>query len=304
MGISAGLGNSTPTKLLRRGLLLILLEFSIIDWSWTFNPFWPRKFWQVIAALGVGLIVLGVLMRSGRRLCGVVGVSILLLHNLADGLRFEPTSWQHYAWSFLHQKNVLPLVGGFEVRTTYPVLPIAGLALCGFSIAPWLRDAAGRRKLWLGGLSAIGLFLLLRVSNLYGDSSRFTATHDWVYTLQSLGNVTKYPLSLQFVLMTGGPALLLLGWLSGRSLPSWTQCVQDLGRTPLFFYIAHLYLLHLLALLWALLAGLPPADFRVRFGGMPEDFQFPLWQCIPFAMLTSLLLWPLCRLYARSAARG
>jgi uncharacterized membrane protein len=277
MGVSAGF-KPDRRRLFTRGLWLILLEFTLIDWAWTFNPLWPRKFWQVIAALGASNVILSLLLPLGRPALLAIGLAIVGLHNLLDPISL-PTN---YLWALLHQKVVLPLPFGFEFRTTYPVLPIAGVVLCGFGIAPWFQRADAARRLAATGLSATALFLLLRTTNLYGDSSPFTGT------LASLGNVTKYPLSLQFICMTLGPALLFLAATHNRRAP---QFLVTLGRNPLPFYIGHLYLLHALALLWAFGQGHGPAPLSVRFGGIPEAFGFPLWQTIPFALFATVLLY-------------
>ena len=279
MGVSAGF-KPDRRRLFTRGLWLIVLEFTLIDWAWTFNPLWPRKFWQVIAALGASNFLLALLLPLGRPALLAIGVAIVGLHNLLDPISL-PTN---YLWALLHQKTVLPLFAGFEFRTTYPVLPIAGVVLCGYGIAPWFQRPDAARRLAATGLSATALFLLLRLTNFYGDPSPFTGT------LQSLGNVTKYPLSLHFILMTLGPALLFLAATHNRRAP---QFLVTLGRRPLPFYIGHLYLLHALALLWAFSQGHGPAPLSVRFGGIPEAFGFPLWQTIPFALFTTAVLYTL-----------
>lgn len=299
MGTSAALGRgATPRHLITRGLILIALEFTVIDWSWTFYPLWPRKFFQVIGALGAASILLGCLLPLGKRAVLGVGVAIVALHNLFDGVAFDPASAAHYVWAFLHQRSVLPLGAGFEVRTSYPFLPIAGVVLIGYGLGPWLF-AGVRRRYLAAGAACLTAFLVLRVPNLYGDASRFTAGTDWVRTIESLGNVTKYPLSLQFVLMTVGGALLFLGVITGRR----NQVLETLGRTPLFFYIAHLYALHAAALLWAWASGFPPADFTRRFGGVPAEFGFPLWMSVPFALAVTALLYPACEWYSRRRLR-
>jgi uncharacterized membrane protein len=314
MGMSAWLSSQSRSlqeasaHLARRGLLLLLLEFTLIDWSWTFNPLWPRKYFQVIAALGCGLLALSVAIRAGRQFAGVTGALILLLHNLADGLSFAPDTWQHYAWSVLHQKNVLPLAFGFEVRTTYPILPIVGIALAGYWLGAWLHGmpkADTRRRFVVAGSATFLLFLLLRISNFYGDASQFAGQHSVLYTLFSLGNVTKYPISLQFALMTLGPVLLVLGMLHGREIRSWGW-LRSLGQTPFFYYVAHLYLLHFIALLLALAAGYPMASFQFgsRFGGIPEGFGFPLWATLLLSASAVVLLIPACRWYRGFRARG
>lgn len=282
MGVSAGF-RPDAGRLARRGLLLLLLEFTVIDWAWTFYPPWPRKFWQVIAALGASCLVLAALSRLGHRVVLLVGAAILAAHNLFDGVRFAEGTWQHYAWSFLHQKNVLPLWGGFEVRTTYPFLPVAAVAMVGYGIAPWFHAVDARRRFAWAGAACCALFLVLRVWVGYGDGSVFDGT------MLSLGNVTKYPLSLQFALMTLGPALLALAAMHGIASPG-PRWLLALGRAPLPFYVAHLYLLHALALTLAAALGLGVADFRQRFGGIPEGFGFPLWVTVPFAGVTVALL--------------
>ncbi|MCC6536540.1 MAG: DUF1624 domain-containing protein [Bryobacterales bacterium] len=294
MGVSAGLARSAgPGHFIARGLILIAFEFTIVDWSWTFYPPWPRKFFQVIGALGVSSILLGCLLPLGRHALWGAGLAIVAFHNLFDAVTFDPASAAHYVWAFLHQRSVLPLGAGFEVRTSYPFLPMAGVVLVGYGLGPWLFSGGCRRYLTAGAV-CLALFLALRVPNLYGDASRFTVYPDWVRTLESLGNVTKYPLSLQFVLMTVGGALLFLASLGPRR----SVFFETLGRTPMFFYIGHLYLLHLLALLWAAAAGFALAPLSVRYGGIPAGFAFPLWMSVPFAAAATLLLYPACRWYA------
>jgi uncharacterized membrane protein len=306
MGVSAWLASrKRPIREAQRhfairGLLLILVEFTLVDWAWTFNPLWPRKFFQVIAALGVAQVALAALAGFGARTCLFFGAAIVFGHNLLDGVRFEPGSAAHYVWSFLHQRNVLPLGGGFEMRTTYPVLPIIGLTLCGFGLARWLfcgDEGARLRKL---GWASIAVFVVLRASNAYGDPFPFVGRDEPGLSAMSFLNVTKYPVSLQFALMTLGPAMLLLGWLERRPL-SGVGSIVVLGQVPLFFYVSHLYALHVFALLAALAMGFPPSAFHFahRFGGIPEGFGFPLWLTPLFALATTLILLPACRWYSQ-----
>jgi uncharacterized membrane protein len=292
MGASAALSGAGRRSLVIRGLVLIVLEFTVVNCVWAFTPFWPRYFFQVIAALGCGSIALALLAPLGPRVVAAIGLAIVFGHNLLDPIRFAPGTVWHYLWSVLHQKNVLPLWPGLEVRTTYPILPIVGLAAVGYGTAPWLQD---RRRLIQAGLACIGLFLCLRLTNAYGDPSLFAPQSTWLYTLFSLGNVTKYPLSLQFILMTMGPALIFL------ALAPRVKWIEALGQAPLFFYVAHLAGVHLLGLAMAVAAGYSPweFDFRHHYGGMPPDFSVPLWWTLPMALSVSYTLAPACRWYAR-----
>ncbi len=304
MGVSAWFSASrraaedSATKLLLRGVLLILLEFTLVDWSWTFYPLWPRKFFQVIGALGAAMIGLAAFARIGERAALVTGLVILAGHNLLDGIRFAPDSAWHYLWSLLHQRNVLPLGGGFEVRTTYPILPICAIAWCGFGSARWLFGEESRRRLAVLGATLCALFVVLRTSNLYGDPSPFVLQATALSSAMGFLNVTKYPVSLQFALMTLGPALLILSGLHARrwKADGW---LSTFGRVPLFVYVLHLYLLHLAALAAAWAMGFPLAmsRFATRFGGIPEGFGFPLGWTPAVALLIAILMLPAARRY-------
>lgn len=284
MGMSAYISRAQSHHLFKRGLVLLLVEFSLVNWAWTFNPLWPRLYWQVIAALGCALLALALAVQLPRRIIAILGLAIVLGHNLLDSLHFAPGSSVHFFWSLLHDRNILPLFGGFEMRTSYPILPNIGLAFCGYALGPWLeKEHAPWRT--LGALLLAG-FVLLRATNFYGDP------HPWDGTVLSFFNVTKYPHSLQFLLMTMGPFLFLLGtaW-------QWRQpLLEQLGRVPMFFYLAHLYLIHLLALAWGALTG-GPLDFAKNFGGVPPQVVLPAWSFGPVAFGLCLLLYPLCRWY-------
>lgn len=293
MGISAYLSASrkpageAARHLFARGLVLLALEFTVVNWAWTFNPLWHRYFFQVIGALGVAMVCLAAVAQWPRRAAGAAGVALLAGHNLFDAVRFEAGTAAHSLWSFLHQKNVLEVGGGFELRTTYPVIPVVGLALCGWAMGDWWsrKDAPMVRV----GLWVTAVFLVLRVTNAYGDPSAFVMGEDG---FRSFFNVTKYPMSLQYVCMTAGPALVFLG--VGRG---WRWgVVEQFGRTAMFFYISHLVLLHGAALGAAAAMG-KPLDFAGKYGGVPDGVGFPVWATAPLGLLAAAVLYPLCRWY-------
>jgi uncharacterized membrane protein len=298
MGVSVWLGSERKPaavltrQLLLRGALLVALEFTLVDWAWNYYPPWPRKFFQVMAALGFGLMALALVSRLGRRWTLGVGVAIVALHNLADGVSFAPGTAAHVLWSLLHQRNVLALGAGWELRTSYPILPITGVALLGYGLGEWV--ARRDRRLVPLGLGALALFLVLRLVVGYGDP------HPYEGGLMSLFNVTKYPFSLQFVLMTLGPALVVLApW--NRPLQPFTT----LGRVPLFYYVTHIAAIHATVLLLAWLAGYPAASFQLsrQFGAVPRGFTLPIWSLVPLALCIVALLYPLCRRYEQLRRR-
>lgn len=287
-------------QLWRRGLVLIAIEFTVHWFAWTFNWQWQLFYAQVIWVLGVGMILLAGLLYWPERFVAAWGALLVFGHNLLDGVRFAPDTAAQYLWSILHQKNVLPLGGGYAVRTTYPLIPLIGVMALGYCLGGLYQLEAAQRQrllLQLGGATC-GLFLLLRLFNLYGETNLFAVQPSATLTLMSLFNVTKYPTSLQFLLMTLGPSLCAMAWVE-RMKSNALNWVITIGRVPMFYYLAHLYALHALSLLLALLAGHPWAtfDFKARITGMPATFGFPLWGVYVFAAVTVALLYPLCRRY-------
>ena len=291
--------------LMTRGLVLILLEFTVIAFAWTFSFVWPMFYAQVIWGLGVSMVVLGVLQFVPQPLRLVVGALCVVGHNALD--TWHPTAPEalRLAWAVLHDRQVLPLWGDLAVRTSYPVLPMIGLMLVGEGVGRWYRRTTeGRaRALAIAGIACIGWFVMLRASNVYGDPHPAVYTGAIGHDFLAMLNTTKYPMSLSFMLMTLGPACLLLAaW--DRGVPRMAAPFTLLGQVPMFLYIAHLYVLHAVALVWALLAGhaWSEFDFRAQIAGMPAGFGFPLWVTIPFALLTVVALWPAVQWYARLRA--
>jgi uncharacterized membrane protein len=292
-----------------RGLVLVALEFTLVDWGWTFAPtVWPMRYAQVIWGIGVSLLVLAGLVRVlPARAVAALGIAVLAGHNLLDGVRVDGGGALHYLWAVLHQRDVLPLGGGYTVRTSYPVLPLVGLVAAGYGLGGWYAPAVvparRRRVLAALGAAAAALFLALRLTNAYGDPHAAVRYADAGTTAMSVLNVTKYPMSLSFALMALGPVLLLLAaW--DRGAPRWTRPAALLGRVPMFYYVAHIWALHALTLLAALLAGYPIAafDFGARIGGVPEKFGIPLPATVLFALATAALLYPAAAWYDRLRA--
>jgi len=286
-------------SMMLRGAILILLEFTIISWSWSFNPLFPMLYAQVIWAIGWGFIGLGILRLIGVKSLFFVGAIIVLGHNLTDSIRFEDNTWQHYLWSFLHQKNLLALPFDFKIRTTYPFLPIVGLMCLAYIAGRYYlvqqnssnsASQADRKVLWSGFFCLLG-YLVLRGFNLYGDPGDFVVQDNITLTVMSFLNPTKYPLSLQFMLLTVGTGLMLLA-LFKRLPPAFSASfLQVLGKTSMFSYIAHLYLLHVIS--WLLIPVLGFKFSDMTYGdtliGLPEGFGLPYIGTYVLAATTVLL---------------
>jgi uncharacterized membrane protein len=314
-GVSSGLqGHGASTAgtapwswhLITRGLILVLLEFTVVHLAWTFSLVWPMRYAQVIWGIGMSLIVLGCLQRVPVTARLALGVLLVAGHNALDGWHPTSPTWLHWSWAVLHDRQVMPLWGDIVVRTSYPIMPMIGLVLLGDALGRWYRVRAHvtRPRVLAGaGVLMLSLFVLLRATNVYGDPHVAVYSDSALHTVMAALNVTKYPMSLSFVLMTLGPAFLLLA--------AWDAKVQlcnaplaTMGQVPMFLYVAHLYLLHVLALLWAMASGLAWStfDFRATITGLPNTFGFPLWQTFPFVVVTLLLLYPAAVWYARVRA--
>lgn len=298
-GLSAALtenrfanGREFSTTMIKRGLVLIFFEFTIVSWSWSFNPLFPMLYAQVIWAIGWGFVFLGVLHLFSHKLIFVTGMLIVLGHNLLDGIHFEDNTWMHYLWSVLHQKNVLSLPFEFRMRTTYPILPIIGLmglayiagrhyVLTGFS------KSIEKRALWLG-MALLTSYAILRGFNLYGDGSVFESG---TLTLMSFLNPTKYPLSLQFILLTVGAGLISMYFFKKLAPTFSLNFLQVLGKTSMFSYILHLYLLHLISWLLIPLLGFKYEDmtYGKTLIGLPEGFGLSYWETYLLAGLVVIL---------------
>jgi uncharacterized membrane protein len=295
--------HSFAKALVVRGLVLIAFEFTIISWSWSFNPLYPMLYAQVIWAIGWGFVGLGLLRLIGVKVVGMFGLAVVLTHNLFDGVSFGVDSVPHYIWSVLHQKNVLELPFGWRVRTTYPVLPVMGLMCVAYLLGRYYVNHNFSREVEKKGLLLGGACLLtysiLRVNNLYGDMSQFIVYDSPLLTLMSFLNPTKYPLSLQFMLLTVGVGLIGLFFLAKVKPAFSTSFLQVLGKTSMFSYLAHLYLLH--AISWLLIPVLGYQFSQMTYGstliGLPEGFGLSFVATYLLVVLVVCLTTLLARLY-------
>ncbi|WP_211290093.1 DUF1624 domain-containing protein [Mucilaginibacter auburnensis] len=237
--------------LVSRGLWLIILELTIIHWGWGFG-----YFLQVIWAIGVSMIVLGVMVFLPVSVITALGLIMIFGHDLFD--RLKPTDFtgaESTLWSFLHVQGVVKLFGE-DVFILYPLIPWVGVMMAGYGFGKlYTIDAPTRKKyLRLIGCSAILLFVLIRSFNFYGDPSLWTEQGSVIRTVLSFINVSKYPPSLDYLLITLGPVILLLSFLEDVQ-NSLTNVAVLFGRVALFYYILHLYLIHGLAILIAAISG-------------------------------------------------
>jgi uncharacterized membrane protein len=253
--------------LLKRGAWLILLEVTFVQWAgWAWQMNLQAHFALVLWAIGWSMIALAGLVHLPRRWIAATGLALIAGHNAFDGIKAADLGAWGPLWQVLHEGGEVALGGGHRLLAGYPLVPWIGVMAVGYAFGGWLLQSPPerRRRLVLAGASCVGLFLLLRATGLYGDPRPWAPQSPGNDSLYLLLSCVKYPPSLCYLLMTLGPALLLLAWWD-RSRPAWTSPLVTIGRVPMFFYLLHLPILH----------GLSLAVSLVTWGRAEWLFGFP-----------------------------
>jgi uncharacterized membrane protein len=285
-----------------RGVWLILLDAAVISPIWGMG--WGRIELSTLWAIGCSLVALAALSRLSPRIVLLISVAIIFGHNLLDGIHAADLGAFGPWWSLLHEPGKLP----FDVPggVLYPALPWIGVGALGYGLGPlFLKPAIRRdRTLYLAGGAALALFVVLRFSNLYGDPRPWSVQRDSVFTLLSFLNVTKYPPSLLYLLVTLGGAALTLPALA-RAGKRIGDALTVFGRTPLFFYVLHLYVGALAALALTFARGYSLEDIATwsKAGGPPPEFGVGLAGAYVAWILIVLALYPLCCWFAEVKRR-
>lgn len=278
-GVSAWMAGRrrTPAELshllLTRGLWLIMLEVTVVNFAWYFNLSFPGGIGlQVIWAIGLSMVAMAGLVRLSRGTIGLIAFGFMAGHNLLDPL--DASLGGNFFWAVLHAPNAFPEL---NLVVRYPVLPWIGVMAAGYVLGPLLeRPAAARNRALLQlGFAALAAFVLLRTLGIYGDPSPWVKSENPVTTALSFFNVTKYPPSLEYILMTLGPALIGLVLLERIRGPLGVW-LAAFGRAPFFYYIAHLYLIHSLALLAGVATGFGLSQMATSYRFMPQGYGFSL----------------------------
>jgi len=288
--------------LLSRGVWLIFIELTVVNFAWAFNLL-TMHILQVIWAIGCSMIALSGLIWLPRIAIAAVGVVMIVAHNGLD--RVQPLlSEATPAWVLLHIPGPLTINGTPVALVIYPLIPWIGVMALGYAIGSYFvgpNPARPKRLLHIGTLLTLSFFLM-RVANLYGEPVGWTVHQNTIATLISFFNVTKYPPSLQFLLMTLGPALMLLGWFerfTGRVAGS----LVTIGRVSFFYYVVHLYVIHTIAVSIGLWQGFSIRDMTVLFLDYPASFGISLGGVYVVWVFTILAMYPICAWFAGIKAR-
>jgi uncharacterized membrane protein len=287
--------------LFTRGLWLIFLELTLFRClGFQFNFDYHATLLNVLWALGWAMIVLSTLIRLPTPLVTAIGLVMIAGHNLLD-----PIMSNNVIWSILHSPNFIVANPQHSVFVAYPLIPWVGVTAAGYGLGQIYAWASDRRRTFLlrAGLGFTAAFVILRGINIYGDPVRWTTQKSAAFTMLSFLNANKYPPSLLFLLMTLGPALLVLWAVDGRT-PHFLRPALLLGKVPMFYYLLHMPLIHLFAVVVC----------YARYGQVHWMFESPTLAQFPvtpppgwgFSLPIVYLIWvsivvalyPLCRWFA------
>jgi len=317
--------------LISRGLWLIVLEFTVVRVFAFFsvNPAF-LLFIQVIFVIGFSMIVLAALIHLPLKITAGFGLAMIALHNLLD--RFTVTPWQGpqspvptwgaKLWMLLHQPGLFPIGPRFPsplVFILYPLIPWIGVMAVGYAFGALYTKDVGLRKRWLliiGGTTT-WLFIFLRAIDKYGEPLIWSRQKNVVFTVLSFINTTKYPPSLDYLLMTLGPAIValaffesggsVLGTVSHSAGSALRNFFVTFGRVPLFFYVLQWFTAHTIAIILHAAFGKPvrwlfqtPVEW---FTNPPRGNGFSIVVVYLSWIGGVLLLYPLCKWFAGVKAR-
>lgn len=284
--------------LCKRGVFLVVLELTVVNFAWTFQ-FPPTTIYlQVIWAIGLCMLALAGLAWLPRWAVIAVAVALIAGHNLLDGLHLQPDHALHTLWAVLHDRGWIEVLdGGLRLRTSYPLLPSIGAIALGYAAGPWFTQdasASARQGMLLkAGCALLIGFAILRTLNGYGDKP-WTAELSLLATAMSFLNVTKYPPSLLFIALTLGLGLLVLRTFERVDCAGLLTPLAVYGSAPMFFYIVHLYSLKLLYLAALAVWG---ANQGTVFG------LSAVWMLWPTAVILALAHYPAVKAFSRFKSR-
>jgi uncharacterized membrane protein len=304
-GAFLSLRRKSPAELSRflftRGLWLIFLELVVVRcFAYQFNVDYRVTMLLVLWALGWAMITLSALVRLPASVVTAIGIVMIAGHNLLDSVK-----WANPLWSILHSPGFVLNIPSHVVFAGYPLIPWIGVTAVGYGLGQVYSWETARRRAFLLrlGLALTLAFLVIRAINVYGDPSRWIGQKTAVLTALSFLNTTKYPPSLLFLLMTLGPAMVFL-WAVDRGTPRILRPALVIGKVPLFYFMLHFFVIHLLAVIICYL----------RYGSAHWMFESPDLGHYPFSappgwgyslpgvylvwILVVVIMYPLCRWYA------
>ncbi|MGB5461509.1 MAG: heparan-alpha-glucosaminide N-acetyltransferase domain-containing protein [Eudoraea sp.] len=290
---------SLSVWLLKRGIWLVIVEFTIIKLAWFFKLDYSVVLFMVIWILGLSMIFLAGFIHLPKKLMILLSVLVIVGHNAFDAFTPEGPIMSGL-WIFLHEFGMVT-IGNIDAHVAYPILPWVFVMPLGYYFGelykPGVDSAFRVKRLWLLGISITLAFFILRFINIYGDPYFWSSQKSFGFTVMSFFNLTKYPPSLMYLLITLGPSIIFLALTEKWRGPFFDKLIT-IGRVPMFFYIIHIYIIHLLALIAAVFTGFKASDMVIDFwvNEQPElqGYGFNLWVVYLIWILLIIALYPVC----------
>ncbi len=288
--------------LLIRGLWLIFLELTVVKIGWTFNLSFDVFSAGVLWAIGWSMIIVAPMIYLPVKIVGISGLILLFSHNLLDPISASTLGSSEWLWAILHEQKMLEIVPGIKLFVVYPLIPWIGVMAIGYAMGTIfeLPEHQRRKLLQKIGISAASGFLILRTINIYGDPQPWRFQTDWSQTFLSFINCEKYPPSLQYLLLTLGISIFILGSLESP-IARYLKPLAVFGQVPLFFYVIHIWVIHLAALIlafpqygWSAVSlNYMNSDLRLDGYGLRLTSIYYIW------IFLVLILYPICAQFNR-----
>ncbi|WP_317898529.1 DUF1624 domain-containing protein [Aurantibacillus circumpalustris] len=298
----------TKQFLRSRGLLLMFLEITVVGFGVWFDIYFRTFLFQVIFAIGAGFLILSFLLKIHAKYLGVLGVCILIFHNLTPLVHIDKGTALGFVWSLLFDRGFFKLGDDRALMIGYAIVPWLGILLCGFSFGKVFSLSNEKRSRILVLLALISLFtfILLRSFNLYGDQNPWSVQSTFINSFFSFINLTKYPPSLLYACATLSIMFFIM-WLADNKNNRFMRIFVVYGRVPMFFYILHWYIIHISMFVMIRIQGVEWKDmpFGIMQFGRPDSgvglhlpYIYIYWICL------IILMYPLCNWYGNYKAKN
>ena len=282
--------------LFTRGLLLVVLELTLIRFTWTFNFHYSEFILAgVIWMLGWCMVMMAALIWLPTWAVGTIGLLMIIFQSVFQKIATVLPGTLRSYYSFLYTSGV---EGPSWIAILYVLIPWIGVMAAGYAFGTIMtRDSDRRRRMCIIiGLVMTALFLILGPIALHFDQP----PRNPVPLLFQLLNQQKYPPSQLFLLMTLGPTILLIGLVEGAQ-NAVAKIISTVGRVPLFYYLMHIPLIHISAILVDrfVLHSFEMKWFATApFTGVPPDHRWALWLLYIVWAADVVILYLACKWYA------
>ena len=293
----------TTIFLLTRGFWLIVLQFTVIRFAWSFDPLFHYNAHAIISDIGLCMMLLAALIYLPWNAILIISLTMIAGHNLLDSVSFTSGSITSVIWSLLHVNTNYNFGNGYSFEIFYPIIPWVGVMALGYCVGRLFGEEYStdyrKKNLLRAGVVSLILLLMLRFVNVYGDPVPWSTQAEWWKTLLSFFNFQKYPPSLFYAGVMLSISFILLSIMEGKNLDRWKPVII-FGKVALFYYVMHILVIHIFAMITVVLSGLswqtmiftgPIKDGSLLLKG---KFGFSIGYVYLVWMVVILFLYPLC----------